>query len=446
MTIFDNRRLTQATIQLDVDGLRRGFYSDKYFANIVHILQALNAANYTFSGHSPRELPVDPASLDVGDIVVEAQVFNRHEPQTLIAGTDVALAMLRHATGYFDGDQFVETYPSLEVDAVHDGVFTRYGGSPMHVQPVLKIRGRYRDFALLETPILGVLSRASRVATNVHEALKVSGGKPVLFFPARFDLPAVQMIDGYAYYIAVERYNADTGYQLTPLASTDAQAAWWGGRGGGTIPHALIACFLADTAETMVAFARHMPPEVIRVALVDFNNNCVDATLDTMRIYWQHYQAALQAGDLIEQQRWTLYGVRPDTSSDMRDASLPPDAPKGVSAVLVRTLRAAIDEAWRGWDLPSELQPAARAYCANVKIVVSGGFNADKIARFEADDVPVSTYAVGSSFLRNDSYTNTDFTMDIVRVLIDGQWVDMAKVGRQACDNPDLALVDLRQL
>jgi len=37
--------------------------------------------------------------------------------------------------------------------------------------------------------------------------------------------------------------------------------------------------------------------------------------------------------------------------------------------------------------------------------------------------------------------TNNDFTADIVRVCLDGQWVDMAKVGRQACDNPLLEIV-----
>src|SRR5690606_534628 len=130
-----------------------------------------------------------------------------------------------------------------------------------------------RDFALLETTMLGVLTRASRVATNVYDLLQVCNGKPVLFFPARFDLPEVQAIDGYAYWVAVERYNHDYGQQMAPLASTDAQASWWGGKGGGTVPHALIACFMGDTAEAMVAYARHLPPDMPRIALVDFNND-----------------------------------------------------------------------------------------------------------------------------------------------------------------------------
>jgi nicotinate phosphoribosyltransferase len=39
--------------------------------------------------------------------------------------------------------------------------------------------------------------------------------------------------------------------------------------------------------------------------------------------------------------------------------------------------------------------------------------------------------------------SNTDFTADVVRVKVNGQWVDMAKVGRAAGNNPDLEPVDL---
>ena len=42
--------------------------------------------------------------------------------------------------------------------------------------------------------------------------------------------------------------------------------------------------------------------------------------------------------------------------------------------------------------------------------------------------------------------TNTDFTADVVRVKIDDEWVELAKVGRQATDNPDLEPVDLTEL
>jgi nicotinate phosphoribosyltransferase len=359
---------------------------------------------------------------------------------------DNALVMLRHATGYIKNEQFIETWDHLEVEAVEDGSITHFEGDTEDVEPVIKIRGRYRDFTLLETPILGVLTRASRIATNVYNTLKAARGKPVLFFPARFDLPEVQPIDGYAYWLAVQRYNQDAGKQVSPLVSTDAQAKWWHGRGGGTVPHALIACFMADTAAAMVAFAEYTPIEVPRVALVDFNNDCVGDSVKTVEAYWQHYQSALAAGDSEAQKRWTLNGVRLDTSGNMHDASVPPTSEGGVSPVLVRTVRAALDRAWESWNLPQQWVDAARNYCRNVQIVVSGGFNTDRIERFEQEGVPVDVYGVGSTFLRNSGDVNTDFTMDVVRVKVRGTWVDMVKIGRKPNDNPDLRPVDISAL
>ena len=58
MTLFDHRRLTNAVLKLDIDGLRRGIYSDKYFENIVGVMQGARAASYTYSGLHPRALPL----------------------------------------------------------------------------------------------------------------------------------------------------------------------------------------------------------------------------------------------------------------------------------------------------------------------------------------------------------------------------------------------------
>ena len=442
MTIFNHVRLSSSLFKLDVDGLRRGYYSDKYFENVVQVLEGTRIAGYTFAGESPRELGIDPKGLSVGDIKVEAQIFNRRSPFALVAGVDAALAMFRHATGYYESGLFIETVSQLQAEAVEDGVLTHFAGDTEDVQPVIKVRGRYRHFALLETPVLGVLTRASRLATNVYQVAKAARGKSLLFFPARFDLPEVQSVDGYAYWLAIQRYNADSGAKVTPFVSTDAQAAWWGGRSGGTVPHALIACFLADTAEAMQTFALYVPSDVSRVVLADFNNDSVGAALATLSAYWPHYLEALQSDDPDGQKRWTLTGVRLDTSANMRDASLQPDDPKGVNPVLVRLLRDALDHAWESWNVPIRWADAAQSYCRNVKIVVSGGFNAAKIERFEQESVPVDMYGVGSSLLRNAEDTNTDFTMDLVRVNVRGKWVDIAKFGRKADDNPDLKPVD----
>ena len=314
-----------------------------------------------------------------------------------------------------------------------------YFPSSKYAEPIVILR-------VLETTILGVLSRASRIATNVYEAQQAARGKPILFFPARFDMPEVQAIDGYAYWLALQRLHLDTGIETKPLASTDAQASLWGGAGLGTIPHAAIACFLADSAETMLQFARHIPIERPRILLADFNNDVVADSRATLAAFWPRYAAAYKASDREGMARWRLHGLRLDTSANLRDASQPDEAEKGVSPRLVFTVREALNSAWESWGVPSELASVAREFCLNTQIVVSGGFNAERVARFERERAPVDSYGIGSAFLRNDQQTNADFTLDIVRVKVGGEWVDMSKAGRRPGSNPDLERVDLAEL
>jgi len=445
MSLFDHQRLTQDVFHLDIEGLRKGIYTDKYFTNVVRVLAALSEEGYAYSGTNPRNLP-DFDTLRVGDVIVEAQIFNRRSPIALIAGVDVALTMLKHATGFYDDGKWIDTADALEVDAVQDGDITYYDGDPENVLTVIEVRGRYRDFALLETPILGILSRASRIATNVYEVLQVSNGKQILYYPARFDLPDVQAIDGYAYYLAVKRYNEEYKQTTNPTVSTDAQGLWWGGKGKGTIPHALIACFGADDTEMMLNFARHMPLETPRILLADFDNDTVAASVRTLNAFWEKYWAAHQAGDETAMKQYTLNGVRLDTSAKLRDVSLHADDPKGVSPVLVRTVRNALNNAWHAWTLTPEAEAIAQEFCKQVQIVVTGGFNRDKIELFERARAPVDAYGVGSSLLSNAKDTNTDFTMDVVRIFHNAQWIDVPKVGRRPCDNPDLRRVSLTKI
>lgn len=450
MSLFDGKRLTNETFKLDLERMRTGWYSDKYFENIVGMLGSLAQHGYGFRGTSSRlaALGIDPAGVDIGNIVVEMQWFTRRKPFSVVAGVDKALAMLAGCTGYVDDHgRFINTYHLLEVEAVHDGVIVHSDGNPLRVQPVLKVRGRYRDFALLETPTLGALTRATRIATNVYNVLVAARGKPVLFFPARFDAHEVQAADGYAYRIAVQRFNYDYQQELGSFISTDAQGDWWGGLGGGTIAHAAIAAFLGDTAEVMLAFAATRPIDIPRVALIDFDNDCVGDTLAVMDAMFARYRELTDAGNHHEAQRYKLYAVRPDTSGSLRDVSVPPLGLKkldlGVTPRLVFILRQAVDEAWKRWSVPAAWSERAQQWCRDVQILVTGGFNAEKIRRFEELSVPVDIYGVGSSLFSNsdEEGTNNDFTSDIVRVQIDGAWYDMAKVGRGICNNPDLHLV-----
>ncbi len=238
---------------------------------------------------------VSPEGVACGDIEVEMQWFTRRPGTTLICGIDKALTILKEATGYFNSGNFVNTSGNLEVWAVQDGCKTYYSGNPLLVQPVMRVRGRYRDFAVLETSTLGILARSSRVATNVYESLVAAKGKQMLFFPARFDIDEVQAADGYAYQIAIQRYNLDFGSTIGPFVSTDAQGDWWNGTGGGTISHSAIASFLGDSSEIMLQFARLLPVEVPRIALVDFNNDCAGTSIAVAKAMFKGIYQALGA-------------------------------------------------------------------------------------------------------------------------------------------------------
>ena len=446
MSIFNKKRLTDETFKLDIERMCKGWYSDKYFENIGHMLTVLAAEGYSYGGQF-HNLPdgVSPTNIDVGNMEVEMQWFTRRLGKTVVVGVDKALSMLRHCSGYFDGDKFVDTSSELEVWAVHDGSTVEYDDDPTNIQPVLRVRGRYRDFALLETPTLGILTRSSRVATNVYATMIAARGKPVLFFPARFDLHEVQAADGYAYNIAVQRFNMDYAHELGPFVSTDAQGDWWGGAGGGTVAHAAIASFLGDTAEAMMQFSRILPAQIPRIALVDFNNDSIADSLSTLDTMFKKYQSLMDVGDEAEAAKYVLYGVRLDTSSSVRDVSVTPLGDPaldlGVTPRLVFNVRLALDAAWECWDIPEAWKSRAQEYCKNVKIVVSGGFKPEKIQRFEKLLVPVDIYAVGSYLFNNNGATVSDYTADVVRVKVHGEWVDMAKVGRAPCDNPDLERV-----
>jgi nicotinate phosphoribosyltransferase len=186
--------------------------------------------------------------------------------------------------------------------------------------------------------------------------------------------------------------------------TTNEQASWWGGRGFGTVPHALIAAYGGDTVLAARKFAEWAPNDMNVTVLVDFDNDSVNT--------------ALAVADALGERLW---GVRLDTSEMLVDRSLWEEMgdfrPTGVNERLVWKVRNALDE--RGYDW--------------VRIVASGGFTVDKIGSFEEIGVPVDAYGIGSSLIRGSN----DFTGDIV--LTDGK--PSAKIGRTYRENHRLELV-----
>jgi nicotinate phosphoribosyltransferase len=108
------------------------------------------------------------------------------------------------------------------------------------------------------------------------------------------------------------------------------------------------------------------------IALVDYHNDCVQTSFGSS-----------QEAEGYPLGRW---GVRLGNAGTMVDRSLWDEMmqfdPRGVNVRLVEKVREALD----------------REGFSHVKIVVSGGFNPDKIASFEEEKAPADIYAVGSFF------------------------------------------------
>ena len=433
-------RLRPETFRLPVEKIRAGYKSDIYFARTKLILE--------------QDLRRDRVTM---------QVFQKH-PNAVIVGTDHTLAILQAGTGryrdrkrsdalfarYLDAERrayahwaglpasggwdaylplarevfelshelatlWEPGWYELRVRSLFDGETAERG------EPVMHIEGEYATFAHLETLYLGALAEGSRVATNTRDVVAAANGKPVMMFGARHQAHEAQAGAGYAAYV---------GGAIG--VSTDEQGEWWGATGLGTVPHALIAVYGGDTTIATLKFDEYVnrateaighltapgtsEGHVNLTSLVDFENDVVNTSLGVAHALGQR-----------------LWGVRVDTSESLIDKAIVREVERnggvagedirGVTPRLIQVLRDALDAAGYG----------------HVRIVASGGFDAEKIARFERLGVPVDVYGVGSALVHGSGF---DHTADIVR--LDGR--DVAKVGRGYRDNPRLHDVDWRAL
>lgn len=423
-------RLSPYVFKVPTERVRAGYYADKYFTRFVEILRRDNLHQSAIYQFFPRE-------------------------DAIVAGLDEACAILRSGTGYYtdeakaqdlfrqllqvedqiataeyqldragmeDGtsrriklreelmDLWVDKWQEIQVLALFDGDHAEKG------EPILVIEGDPMYFGHLETLLLGVIARATSTATSVKKVVTASQGKPIIFFSARFDHHWVQTTDGYAAFKA-----GAFG------VSTDANADYWGSQAQGTIPHALISCYKGDTSAAALAFDRHIPPSVNRLVLVDWENDCITTTMKVVGDFYRHFVGTefipgeTDPAPVIGQGKGKIWGVRFDTSGNMRDACVTPrdENSFGVCPELVWKARNYFD----------------KMGLHNLKIMVSGGFCAEKIELFEKLGVPVDLYGVGSTLLRK----KIDVTADVVEVA--GQ--PCAKVGRTKSDYSRLSPVSL---
>ena len=336
-------RLTNKTFKFD-ERLGTGFFAANYFLKSRKIVENC-APNH----------------------IVTMQFFQRTD-DAMVCGIDEAIALVH---------TFAVKPEELEIEALNDGDIVCAN------EPVLKIKGKYENFGFLESMLDGILARRSSVATNVYRVMKALKGADIFSMADRQDEYHTQIGDGYATYVA----------GITKV-STDAQGLWWGGKGMGTMPHALIQICGGDIIEAANIYHKTFPNEKV-TALIDYNNNVVHDSLMLARVLKEDLKA-----------------VRVDTSKALIDHYFDDKDtsgfdPHGVCKELIFALREALDK--EGFNY--------------VQIVVSSSFGLEKIKEWKALGVPVDMYGVGTYFVNN---TTCGFTADLV--MLDGK--PQAKVGR----------------
>ena len=371
-------RLTNETFKFD-ERIKDGFFTANYFLKINKIISQ-NLPNHR----------------------ITQQWFCRTSEYKL-CGIDEAIALV--AT-------FARNPKNLEIFALHDGDIVKSR------EPVLKISGKYEDFGFLESVIDATLSRRSSVATNVWEVLKVAKNKIVFSMGDRQDEIQTQIGDGYATYVAgISRI------------STDAQGAWWGGRGVGTMPHALIQMCRGDIVRACKLYAQTFANEKI-TALVDYHN---DAIIDALR-------AANALGE-------RLGAVRVDTSANLIDRyferakagkndEFTPNLAKIREKIRVNLVSNSGENFEKtSANLGFDFDP--HGVCVELIFALRMALDAHGFSHeFERAKTPVDIYGVGTYLTRNDT---CGFTADLVA--IDGE--NEAKFGRENVENPRLERVNL---
>lgn len=283
---------------------------------------------------------------------VRAEIITKHlfypEGWAVFAGLEEALDLLQKIP--------------INVKAIPEGtVFHPY-------EPVMTLEGFYDDFAVYETPLLGLLCQASGVATKTARCRKMAGpDKTLLSFGTRRMHPAISpMLDRSAYVGGCDSVSSVLGAERLGMKPV------------GTMPHSLI-LIKGDTVAAAKSFDAVIDPKVARVALIDTFN---DEKFEAIRV--------------AEALGKKLAGVRLDTPSSRR----------GNFLRILKEVRWELD--LRGFQ--------------GVKIFVSGGLDEYDIERLR--DV-VDGFGVGTSI---SNAPVVDMGLDIVE--IDG--VPAAKRGKNS--------------
>ena len=339
-----------------------------------------------------RRAPIFPTAADVLSGETADVYFDRARTVLAAEGIDpvVTMEIFAREDGILCGAEEALAYLReifSEVDGDHRPIVESLhdGDAFVRKEVVMRIEARYSAYGLYETALLGILASCSGWATAARRVVDAADPIPVIGFGARHVHPSVADQMDYASVVGgCIGASTPAGARLAGLAPT------------GTMPHALI-LIIGDTVRAAEAFDRHIDPEVPRIILVD--------------TFKDEAEEALRVADALGDRLW---GVRLDTPSERGR----------VTPALVREVRARLDLAGH----------------PNVKIVVSGGIDADRIGVFKEAGAPVDSFAVGSAISKASPI---DFTGDLKE--IDGRPV--AKRGRipGRSENPRLERIDLQR-
>ncbi len=329
--ISDERLMHSATH----DEILNGHTTDVYFLRTLDIL----------------------GDLDLADCEVVAEIFPRKPG--MLAGVNEVINLLKGR--------------NLEIWAVDEGETFEPKDT------VMRIKGKYKDFAIFETTLLGMMASASGWATASSIIKEACGDKFFLCFGARHVHPAVAPV--------MERAAIIGG---AGGVSCILAAKLGGIEPSGTVPHSAM-LVAGDTVKVAETYDKLSDPKHNRIVLVDTFKDEVEESIRVAK--------ALNG---------KLYGVRLDTPSERG----------GVTPGLVKELRAKLD--LEGFN--------------EVKIFVSGGLTPEKIkVLIEAG---ADSFGVGSFI---SAASPIDMTMDLK--MIAGKAV--AKRGRipGLVENPKLKKV-----
>ena len=315
--------------------IKKGETTDIYFINAVKTLQAKGLNPKVVMEVYARKLPYSDPWAVVGGI---------YEVAKLLEGLPINVYAMEEA----------EIFLSAPTSSVYE--------------PVLRIEGRYQDFAVYENPLLGLICTNTSLLTKAARVKQAAGEKMVLSFGTRRTHPALApTVERAAYIAGLDGLSNVLGSRLL------------GVKPAGTMPHALILCF-GDQKAAWLAFDEVVPEDTPRIALID--------TL------WDEKAEAVLALETLKDRLW---GVRLDT----------PTSRRGNFRKIVEEVR---------WEL--DLRGGEK-----VKIIVSGGVDEEEIK--ELRDI-VDGFGVGTAIT---AAPIIDFNAKIVEVEEAGTLKPRAKRG-----------------